>query len=292
MPRDDATPPAHHPQDSAARRAGDPSPEISRAADLEIPDPAAAQDSATRNSAPQAASRVVSRAAIAVAARNPPIASPSRTVFGSPILGMLNLPNALTLAGLALGLFSAWFAVLGQFHAAILCLIWAGVADLFDGMVARKRSRTELEASVGRHLDSLCDVCSFGLSPGVFAFSLGLREPWYVILLLFYVWAAAMRLAYFDAVGLDTEGDRQFFTGMPVTYAALFIPAGFSLVFWLGRGAELEAILGALYFCLGSAMVSGQRVPKPRGTWYVVFSVLAIGLTAVHAWAIASGRGF
>lgn len=217
-------------------------------------------------------------------------ASGARTVFGSPILGMLNLPNVLTLAGLMLSLGSAWFAVLGNFYAAILCMMWAGVADLFDGFVARRSRRTPLEAAVGGHLDSLCDVCSFGFAPAVFAFAFGLREPWFVVLLLFYVGANAMRLAYFDAVGMAAEGDRQYFTGMPVTYAALFIPFGFALSFWLGRSGEMEAVLGALYFCLGAAMVSGNKVPKPRGIWYGIFSLLAIGLSAVYGWALATGH--
>ena len=208
--------------------------------------------------------------------------------MGSPIVGLINLPNTVTLSGLMLSLLAAALSVLGNFYGAILCVMWAGIADLFDGFVARRTVRTPLESSVGKHLDSLCDVCSFGFAPAVFAYAFGLREPWFVAILLFYVCANALRLAYFDAIGMAAEGERQFFTGMPVTYAALFIPVAFALSFWFDR-AEMAAVLGALYFCLGAAMVSGKKIPKPRGIWYGVFSLLALGLTAVYGWALLHG---
>jgi len=211
-----------------------------------------------------------------------------RLLLGSPILGQINLPNALTLTGLMLALLSATFAVLGQFHAAILCMMWSGVADLFDGFLARRSVRTELESEVGKQLDSVSDVCSFGFAPAVFAFSYGLREPWYVALLLAFVCANALRLAYFNAVGTSAEGDRRYFTGLPVTYAALFIPVAFlgSLRF---ESDVMVPALGALYLLLALAMVSGRKVPKPGGLWYVFFSLLAVAMTGVYAWALIAG---
>lgn len=209
--------------------------------------------------------------------------------MSSPILRQLNLPNALTLTGLMLTFLSATFAVRGQFYAAILCMMWAGITDLFDGFVARKVRRTELQAEVGKHLDSIVDVCSFGFGPAVFAYCYGLRHPAAVVLLLAYVGAAAMRLAYFNAAGMTSEGDERYFTGMPVTYAALFIPLGFLATLAVPATSVRWGIAG-LYLVLAAMMVSGLRIIKPRGVWYGIFSAIALVLTGVYAWAIATGH--
>lgn len=209
--------------------------------------------------------------------------------MSSPILRQLNLPNALTLAGLMLTFLSATFAVRGQFYAAILCMMYAGITDLFDGFVARKVRRTELQAEVGKHLDSLVDVCSFGFGPAVFAYCYGLRHPAAVVLLMLYVGAAAMRLAYFNAAGMASEGSERYFTGMPVTYAALFIPIAFLATLALPAEAVRWGLAG-LYLLLAALMVSGLRIIKPRGIWYGIFSGICLVLTGTYAWAIATGH--
>ncbi len=213
----------------------------------------------------------------------------ARRLLGSPILGLLDAPNALTLSGLMLAWLSAAFAVRGAFYGALLCMIGSGVADLFDGFLARRTQRTALEADAGKQLDSLCDICSFGFAPAIFAYCYGLREPWQVALLLAYVSANALRLAYFNAAGMDAQGDRQYFTGMPVTYAALFVPVAFLGAFWLPRPAMI-ALLSALYALLAAAMISGFRIPKPGGLWYGIFGVLAVVMSGVYGWALVAGR--
>jgi CDP-diacylglycerol---serine O-phosphatidyltransferase len=61
----------------------------------------------------------------------------------SPILRQLDLANSLTILGLILSTFSAMFSVQQQFYTALICMMFAGVADLFDGFVARRIQRTE-----------------------------------------------------------------------------------------------------------------------------------------------------
>ncbi|MBM3268125.1 MAG: CDP-alcohol phosphatidyltransferase family protein [Candidatus Sericytochromatia bacterium] len=208
--------------------------------------------------------------------------------LGSPILGGLDAPNFLTLTGLALAVLSVMCAVREEFHAALVCLIGAGVADLFDGFLARRSVRGEVPAAVGKHLDSLCDVCSFGFAPAILAYCYGLREPWQVLVLVAYVAAGALRLAYFDAVGLSAQGDRQAFTGMPITYGALFVPLAFLGTF-REEPVALIPELALVYALLAVAMVSGAKVPKPTGVWYVIFGLLAVVMAGVYGWA-AWGR--
>jgi CDP-diacylglycerol--serine O-phosphatidyltransferase len=207
-----------------------------------------------------------------------------RKVLGSLILGQVDLPNGLTLTGLVLAALSAFTAARGLFYPAILCIIGSGVADLFDGYLARRSTRTPLAGAVGQHLDSICDMVSFGFAPAFFAYMLGLREPYQVPLLVAFVCAAALRLAYFDAVGLTGDGDKQYFTGMPVTYNALFVPIAFLPGFFLDP-EDVQWIFTGLFGLLTVAMVAGVRVPKPTGVWYGIFGTLAIAVGAVYTWA-------
>ncbi|MBI6547026.1 MAG: CDP-alcohol phosphatidyltransferase family protein [Cyanobacteria bacterium NC_groundwater_1444_Ag_S-0.65um_54_12] len=207
----------------------------------------------------------------------------------SPILRQLDLPNLFTLTGLALTLLSITWSIQGRFALAILGMMYAGLFDLFDGVVARKiLERTPLQTAVGKQLDSLVDLCSFGLGPVVFAYCYGLQSFWEILLLLFYLVACASRLAYFNCTGMASEGKTAFFTGMPVTYAALWIPLAFTI--HLGCPASLvRPWLAIWYGGIAAAMVAGWKIPKPRGSWYGVFGFLALLLTAYYAWAIWHG---
>jgi len=201
------------------------------------------------------------------------------------ILAQLDVPNLFTLGGLALSLSSVIYAIQGDFYWAIICMIFAGMVDLLDGVIARKMERSPLQAEVGKQLDSLVDVCSFGFAPAIFAYCFGLQDPWSVALLLFYAAMATLRLAYFNSTGLSASGEDSFFTGLPVTYAAVFIPLGFLCQFFLAD-TVVQWLLRGLYLFLAIAMVSTIQVIKIRGAGYGVFAAGAILLTSVYGWAI------
>lgn len=110
---------------------------------------------------------------------------------------------------------------------ASLCIFIAAVIDFLDGFVARLLRST---SAMGKQLDSLSDVVSFGVAPGLILFQLlrisfaaepdGLDTPMYWMLpALLLPMAAAWRLARFN---LDTT-DRGHFVGLPVPVAGLFI---------------------------------------------------------------------
>ena len=88
-------------------------------------------------------------------------------------LGYYNKSVILTYAGAAAAVAGMGLACSGKIKAAVLCLIFCGVADLFDGMIARRCKRTDEEKEFGIQIDSLTDMASFALFPPVISYAVG-----------------------------------------------------------------------------------------------------------------------
>tara|TARA_B100000678_G_scaffold150166_1_gene125186 strand:- start:470 stop:1267 length:798 start_codon:yes stop_codon:yes gene_type:complete len=125
------------------------------------------------------------------------------------------LPNILTLVGVCIGLSSIKFAFDGKFELSIIAVIVAGIIDGLDGRIARLIKGT---SKVGKELDSLTDVISFGVAPAFIMYFWSLSEigrlGWLISLI--YVICVALRLARFN---VNSEGDSSwkdnFFEGIP-----------------------------------------------------------------------------
>ena len=125
------------------------------------------------------------------------------------------LPNMFTLVGVCIGLTSIKFAFDERFGLAIICIIVAGLIDGLDGRIARLIKGT---SQVGKELDSLTDVISFGVAPAFIMYfwqlnTLG-RVGWLICLI--YVICVALRLARFN-VNSETQPSWKdnFFEGVP-----------------------------------------------------------------------------
>ncbi len=206
-------------------------------------------------------------------------------IMFSPMIRQIDFANALTLTGLMLSFISVILSIQSNFCGAIICMMYAGIIDLFDGFVARRTKRNELQSKVGKHLDSLVDICSFGFAPAIFAYCWGLRDPLSVALLIIYISMNALRLAYFNSTELAISENKEYYTGLPVTYAAMFIPLTFTFNFFVPNYV-MKIMLQGLYLFLATAMISGFKMVKLRGVWYGIFSFGAIGLTGVYIWEI------
>ena len=125
------------------------------------------------------------------------------------------LPNMLTLIGVCIGLTSIRFALDGRFELAIIAIIFAALIDGLDGRIARLIKGT---SKVGKELDSLTDMISFGVAPAFIMFfwklnALG-RFGW--LLCLIYVICVALRLARFNVNSNHEPSWRDnFFEGVP-----------------------------------------------------------------------------
>ena len=125
------------------------------------------------------------------------------------------LPNMLTLIGVCIGLTSIRFSFNAQFDLAIIAIIFAALFDWLDGRIARLIKGT---SEVGKELDSLADVISFGVAPAFIMYfwtlsSLG-KFGW--LLCLIYVSCVALRLARFNVnSNQEPSWKDNFFEGVP-----------------------------------------------------------------------------
>ena len=125
------------------------------------------------------------------------------------------LPNILTLVGVCIGLTSIKFAFDGKFELSIIAVIVAAIIDGLDGRIARLIKGT---SKVGKELDSLTDVISFGVAPAFIMYFWALSETgragWLIALI--YIVCVALRLARFNVSSNEESSWKDnFFEGIP-----------------------------------------------------------------------------
>lgn len=110
--------------------------------------------------------------------------------------GIIIVPSALTLGNLFFGIWAIVSATREQYETAAWLIVFAGIADMLDGRVARV---TQTGSRFGEELDSLVDAISFGVAPALIVYHLFLVEgSWGWIASFFYVSSAVIRLARFN----------------------------------------------------------------------------------------------
>ena len=114
-----------------------------------------------------------------------------------------DLPNICSLAGLLCAVFGIYYAILGNFPAAIIGVLWAVLFDWADGIIAQQiTGRTDHHRAFGGQLDSLIDIVSFGVFPAIFLLSYGKFSPWFLPGAFLIVATSAIRLSYFNIFGM------------------------------------------------------------------------------------------
>ena len=135
--------------------------------------------------------------------------------------------NLITLTNLALGGFAILFGIHGNLRLSLLLIFIAALADRFDGMVARKFN---IESELGKQLDSMSDIISFGIAPALLLYQGILHEfggPG-TFFTVFYMGCGAFRLARFNIS--ECNG---YFTGLPITAAGCLVTLSYLAVpYW------------------------------------------------------------
>ena len=148
------------------------------------------------------------------------------------------------------------------------------VFDILDGRIARWRNKS---SALGRELDSLADVISFGVAPAILAYGCGMRGLYDRVLLAYFVACGVSRLARYNVTAEEISqgtGKVTYFEGTPIPTSFLLVvmlavAANFGAVgddMWFGVvkiGGFLLHPLALLFGVSGSLMISRIRIPKP-----------------------------
>ncbi|WP_244817712.1 CDP-diacylglycerol--serine O-phosphatidyltransferase [Caballeronia sp. Lep1P3] len=161
-------------------------------------------------------------------------------------------------------------------HIYLACaLVFAAlVFDVLDGRIARWRQKASL---LGKELDSLADVISFGVAPAIIGYGCGMRGLYDRVLLAYFVACGVSRLARYNVTTEEMSGGSgkvTHFEGTPIpTSFAIVLMLGFAAWFgalgqqmWFGEwriaGFTLHPLV-LVYALSGSLMISRIRIPKP-----------------------------
>lgn len=147
------------------------------------------------------------------------------------------------------------------------------IFDVLDGRIARWRQKS---SAMGRELDSLADVISFGVAPAIIAYGCGMQGLYDRVVLVFFVACGVSRLARFNVTAeklSDGSGKVAYFEGTPIPTSMLLVA-----VLWVAaaQGALGDALWGGVWWIAGfrlhplvllfavsgSLMVSRIRIPK------------------------------
>ncbi len=156
-------------------------------------------------------------------------------------------------------------------------LALAALLDTFDGRFARCFDRTPRQRRAGLELDSLVDVCAFGVAPVAVLEALsvpGSGPPaalWWVTAFA-YLGAVVTRLSFHNV-----EADEAGFVGLPTPAAALIWST-----YLLWPAPSSPWLVPLLFVGCGLAMVSPIVIPRPRAAGMTVFSLWAVSLLVTH----------
>lgn len=144
---------------------------------------------------------------------------------------------------------------------------------MFDGKIARtKKNRTEDEKRFGIQIDSLCDIVCFGVAPVLLCYQLGMNGILGIIILMFYVLAGLIRLAYFNVMEEhrqdETNENRQYYQGLPITSMAIILPM-MMLCTPLFK-ANFVLALHVAVLVVGVLFVKNFKFRKPKNSTLVV----------------------
>ena len=208
------------------------------------------------------------------------------------------LPNMLTLIGVCIGLSSIRFALDGKYEFAIIAIILAAIIDGLDGRIARLIKGT---SKVGKELDSLTDMISFGVAPAFIMYfwklnTLG-RFGW--LLCLIYVICVALRLARFNVnTGQAPSWRDNFFEGVPSPAGGILVltPLIFSLTSFDFININYNIIVPVFFIVTSLLLISKfpsysfkKIVIQRKATIFLLFGiVLFFGLLLIYPFNVIS----
>ena len=213
------------------------------------------------------------------------------------------LPNALTLIGVCIGLSSIKFALDGKFALAVIAIIFAGLMDALDGRIARLIKGT---SKMGKELDSLADVISFGVAPAfvMYFWNLQYLDKLGWLLCLVYVVCVALRLARFNVSSNEEPSwEDNFFEGVPAPAGGIIVLMplifNFSELVKVNLNFDYNLIVPTIFVIISFLLISTvptysfKKIVIPRKmTVFLLFSiVLFFGLLLIYTFKVIAISG-
>ncbi|MDD6058748.1 MAG: CDP-alcohol phosphatidyltransferase family protein [Clostridiales bacterium] len=194
------------------------------------------------------------------------------------VLGYYDYTVILTYCGMLFA-FCGILRVIGQeYWKAIFCLMIAGMCDMFDGAVAATKTRTVREKRFGIQIDSLSDLISFGVLPGIFVYMISDQNVWIGFISALFALCALIRLSYFNVLEEErqsqTSEKRKIYLGIPVTTVAIFLP-----MIYMGYDYKLFKNIicfPILLILMGIGFLSPIEIKKPGVMGKICIIILGI----------------
>ena len=194
------------------------------------------------------------------------------------LIGCFNNSVILTYVGLASSVCGMISIINGNSKYAMILMIVSGLCDLFDGTVARKCKRNNIQKEFGIQIDSLIDVVSFLIFPIILCLHHSYFTPIAIAVSVVYTVCGVTRLAWFN---MYTEVDKNtvYYTGLPVTFISIIIPIWYTIctlieqsIFYLHN----QIILWAILIVMAALFVLDIPIKKPKGLSLVVILLITL----------------
>ena len=181
------------------------------------------------------------------------------------MIGFYDYTVILTYGGLIFSILGIFDCFHGDFIGALMYIGFALICDTLDGRVAKtKKDRTRAQSMFGIQIDSLCDMVSFGVTPAIFCYCVGMNTGADVALISYYCLCCVIRLAYFNVLAADKDPDaKSVYHGLPVVGFAISLPLAYLFQLWF----PVENVVWALRVLMpliGTLYILDFNLPKPK----------------------------
>ena len=197
---------------------------------------------------------------------------------------IINLKKSviLTYVGVIFGVIAMTFAFTKMAFAegeyirySLICLMFSGICDMFDGKIARMCKRTEEEKEFGIQIDSLADTVNFLVLPVVIMLSLGMTSIFDVCVYILFIICGISRLGVFNC-NATKDGPVEYYMGVPVTTTAILYP-----ILGLLHGQIPQDVFNIFYIIstlvIAILFITKIKIPKfKQKAYYIVIPILAI----------------
>lgn len=211
------------------------------------------------------------------------------------MLGVYNYTVILTYIGMLFSFAGIHFVFSNSdrsFILALLCLMIAGIMDMFDGKVAStKKNRSDFEKLFGIQIDSMADIISYGVFPSLIVYKLAIGDIHYpvehpiqariaICICAIYLLSALIRLSYFNVDEMErqtkTTESRHEYKGLPVTSVAIVLPVVFITSYFMGNARPPILPCLGLLLLMSILFITPFKMPKPALLGKIIMIIIGL----------------